>query len=313
MKRFLGLFLSVLMLLALAACGDSRAEPAPSGTSAPSAASTSVPTASEPAETEAEETVPGTVAPGTLVDDENCGFAVISTAVSDYAGMELEVLCTNKTDRTLMFAWTDVSVCGYQYDPLWSQEVAPGEAVTGTVGIDTYQLENWGIRTVDQIGFTLQVFDSEDFMAQPYVEKAFEIFPTGLTADTVTYPDRMAVEGEQVVIQQADVVFIIERFSDDASGYTLDVYLENGTDREQMFSWEDVCVNGAAVDPMWSEMVSAGKRTFAQVHFPADVLESQQIEAVEQIELTLLVTDPDSGEQVLSKTYTFDPGASAVG
>lgn len=302
MKRLTGLSLIVTLLLSLTACGGDAASP--EATTVASAEPTIIQT------TPATEPENGA---DTLVDNESCAFSIRAVALSDYAGMELEVECVNKTDRSLIFSWVDVSVCGYQYDPLWSQEVAPGERLAGTIGIDTYRLESWGVMSVDEITFTLNVFDSEDFMAEPYVDDVFQIFPTGLTGDTVTYPDRVSTPGEQVVADNSGLSFIIESFQDDADVYTLRCYVRNGTDEALMLSLEDVTVNGVAIDPMWSELVSAGKQAYSQVTFLRSQLEDNGIGQVERIDFRLNAVSDDQGTVLLDQSATFTPADSTVG
>lgn len=304
MRKMIGLMLTIALLFMMSACTPAAQETVP--------ASTTVPTVPDQMQTLPEPETQTERVAQILADNENCTFTMGAARFSDYAGLELEVTCINKTDKTLIFSWTDVSVCGYQYDPLWSQEVAPGQEVLSTVGLDTYQLERWGIPQVDEIRFTLNVFDSEDFMAEPYVDEICEVFPTGMTADTVSYPDRTPVEGEQVVLDQNGLKFIIESFEDTATEYTLHCYLENQTEQLLMFSWEDVTVNGTPVDPMWSEPVNAGMRAYAEISFPQSRLSGAGIDTVEEITFRLTALT-DAGETLLDENFAFAPSDSAVG
>lgn len=308
MKRLIGLILSAALLLSLCACG--APENSKSTTPAQQEQNATIPQTT-PATQWTEEPIQTPEAETQLVDNDNCAFSLESVTRSDYAGMELTVLCTNKTDRTLMFAWTDVSVCGYQYDPVWSQEVGPGEQVASVIDLDTYRLELWGITDVDQIGFTLTVFDSADFMAQPFVDEALELYPTGKTA--YVRPDRKTSDGAQTMAADGGVELTIVSFQDDSDGYTLELYLENTTDRDQVFYWDEVCVNGIVVDPMWSELVGAGLRAYGQVSFPAEGLAEAGVDVVEAISFRLVVTEEQSGETTLEQTCTFHPEQSAVG
>ena len=314
MKRITGLILSLILLLSLAACGGS-----PEATEAPATqpAVTEAPTeAATEAPTEPDETMPALEMEETmLVDDENCAFSIHFASLNAYTGMELEGVCVNKTGKTLIFSWNNVSVCGYVYDPLWSQEVAPGETVNCSISIDTYQLEQYGVTSVDEITFTLNIFDSEDFMAEPYVDSVYTIYPTGLNAETVVYPDRVSVGGEQVVTDSEGVDFIIESFEDETNAYVLRCYLGNRTDIALMFAWEEVTVNGAAIDPMWAAEVPAGKRAYTEISFPRSQLEENGIEEVEQIDFRLVVSNMEDfeAENVLDDTFTFRAEDSIVG
>lgn len=320
MKKYLALAFAAMMLLTFAACGSQSAAP----TEAPTEAAVTEPAVSETAAAETE--VPETEAPteaateapaveleGTvLVNNENCAFSVSAINENDHLGMTLEATCVNKTDKDLFFTWNTVSVCGYLYDPLWSQEVAPGETVNSTVYIDTYQLEQLGITSVDVMEFTLYVFDRNDFLAEPFVNDVFTIYPTGLTADTVFLPQRASVAGEQVITGDGDVDFIIESYTDTAGNFTLRCYLGNNSDDVLVFAWENVLVNGAPIDPMWAQEIPAGKRAYGEITFFSGDLESQSIDTVEEIEFTLLITDLE-GEAVLEDTFTFRAEDSLVG
>lgn len=303
MKKTFALLLSLLMLLSFAACGSS--EPAPTDATASATIPTERPTEAptEPPVTQArmEETV--------LVDDENVTFTVTRAESNDHMGMQLQVQCVNKTDRALMFSWDMVSVCGFMYDPFWAEEVAAGKIANSTVYLDTYALEKMGITSVDKITFTLKVIDSENWM-ETLVQEEFTIYPTGKTAETVQLPQREEMPGQAVIADNEDLHFVIEwADAEDASAYTLQVYMENRTDRNLMYSWDKVSINGYMVDPFWAMSVTAGKKACAEVTFYRSDLEESGIEEVSEIEFTLLVSDYDDWEAdyLLEETYTYQP------
>ena len=153
MKRIFTLLLSCALLLTLAACGGSKA-PAPTD----SHTSTSVaPPAESLPEAPTQSTEPqASMAETILVDNEQVTFAVVSAQENAHTGMQLQVRCVNKTDRTLLFSWDMVSVCGYMYDPLWAQEVSGGKTAESTVYLDTVELERMGVAAVEEITFTLR-------------------------------------------------------------------------------------------------------------------------------------------------------------
>lgn len=315
MKRILGLMMSIIMLLTLAACGAK-----PEATEAPDAA-TAAPTevATEPTTempTEPEVVITELdMGESVLVDDENCTFSVQLASKNEHLGMTLDALCVNKTDKTLYFTWNTVSVCGYMYDPLWAEEVAPGASLNSTIYIDTYQLEQYGITSVDEITFTLYIFDGEDFMAEPFVNEPFTIYPTGLNAESVEYPERASVGGEQVIVNNDDLCFIIESVEDDSIFYTLHCYAENKTDTSLMFSWDGVTVNGTAIDPLWAIEVAPGKQAYSEITFIYSQFEENSIESAEEISFRLTVSDWENWEAdyVLDERFTVRAEDFVVG
>lgn len=316
MKKWFALALTAMMLLTFAACGGGKDAPATEPTVIATEAEVPVTEAPTQAPTEEPEAITATNMDETvLLDDENCTFTVSLASENAHLGMTLDAVCTNKTDGTLMFAWNGVSVCGYLYDPLWAQEVAPGESVDSIIYIDTWQLEQYGITSVDEIQFTLNIFDSEDFMAEPYANDVYTIYPTGLDANSVTYPERAAVGGEQVITDRSGVDFIIESFEDDGTTYTLRCYLRNRNEMALMYAWENVTVNGCAIDPMWAMEVPAGKQAYGEITFLRSDLEENGIQDVEEIEFRLSVSDLEDWEAdpILDEVFTFRTEDSLVG
>lgn len=305
MKKFFALLLCAAMLLTFAACGGPEsADPTDATASAtrpaPTAAPTDAPTEPPAAQVPMGETV--------LVDNDSATFAVTNVEDSEHLGMQLHVQCVNKTDRALLFSWDMVSVCGYMYDPFWAEEVAAGKTANATVDLDTYALEELGITSVDEITFTLRIVDSENWMEQPIVEEAFTIYPTGHSAETLVLPQRNT-DDAQVAIGDDYVRFFIESSEEDASAYTLHVYMENNTDRNLMYAWDKVSVNGFMVDPFWAMSVAAGKKACSEITFSRSQLEDNGITDISDIEFTLLVSDYDNWEtpNLLDETYTYTP------
>ena len=296
MKQFFALLLCAAAVFGLCACSKAPAPP-PTVQTAPTTTPTTKPT--DPP-----------FLPISVEDNDSAAFLIIGAEKTDHAGMQLQVQCANKTDRALMFSWDMVSVCGYMYDPMWSVEVAAGKVGNSTISLDTFALEKMGITSVDVITFTLRIYNSEDWTEDPIVEKEFTIYPTGLDADTVVFPDRPQAQGQQVLAENENLRFVIEKADDSKpASYRLQVYLENRTDKNLMFSWDLVSVNGKMLDPYWAMAVAAGKKACSEVVFGRTDLEANGITDITEVEFTLTVSDYDnwSAENLLKEVYTYKP------
>ena len=308
MKRLILMVLCLALVLGLCGCGSKPApatEPAPAPT-----IPAEIPTTPAPTEAPTEAPADYNLSDQVLVDNGNCTFTVTGTEFNDHLGLQIHVLCENKSGRPLMFSWNNVSVCGFMYDPLWAEEVAAGKKVNTTIGIDTFALEQMNVDSVDAITFDLLVQDSEAFMEAPVVNESFTIYPTGKQPDQVVFPEYRHTEQETVIVDNGDVTFIIMNVDDElAEYYTLNCYMANHTDRNLMFFWDDVSVNGFMVNPFWSLSVAAGKQAYAEIIFFRSDLDQQDIEVVQDIEFRLQVSDSDDWEAdyLLDQVYTFKP------
>lgn len=309
MKRLILTVLCLSLVLSLAACGSTPAptEPPLFATEAPTEAPhQEAPTA--PAQTPTEAPADYTLSGQVLVDNEDCAFTVTGTEFNEHLGLQLQVLCENKSDRTLMFSWNNVSVCGFMIDPMWAEEVAPGKKVNTTIDIDTFALEQMKVASVDQIEFDLWVQDSEEFMDEPVVNTKFTIYPTGKTAETVKFPVFEPSETDTVIVDNEDLTFIVMNVDDElADYYTLNCYIANKTDKNLMISWDEVSVNGFMVNPFWALSVAAGKQAYTEIIFFRSDFQEQDIEVVQDIEFTLQVSDTDTWEDVYQLIATFKP------
>lgn len=307
MKRLFIAALCICLMLSFAGCGAAPEETQPPV--APTAAP-NVPDVTD-APTEAPtEAVDYTLSGLTLVDNDSCSFTVTGTEFNEHLGLQISVLCENKSNRPLMFSWNNTSVCGFMYDPMWAEEVAAGKQVNSTIGIDTYALEQMQVDSVDEITFTLFVQDSEEFMNEPVVNEIFTIYPTGKNAETAVFPEYQHTEGETVIVQNDDFTFIIQNVDDElADYYTLNCYMANHTDKNLMVSWDNVSVNGFMVNPFWATTVAAGKQAYSEIIFFRSDFEKQDIEVVQDIEFNLLVSDSDDWEAdfLINEIYTFKP------
>ena len=299
MKQIFTLLFCAAVLLSLTACSSA---PAPSdaatGATIPTTAPTDAPT--EPTQPDSDVI--------RLVDDDHAAVSITGFSHTQHTGMEVQIQCINKTDRALMFSWDAVSVCGYMYDPMWAVEVAAGKTANSTIELDTHELETMGILSVDEITFTLRISDSENWMEAPIVQQEFTIYPTGLSPETLVLPERAPVAGQVVVADDENIRFVIEG-AESSAGYTLRVYLENKTDRNLMYAWDKVSVNGFMIDPFWAMSVAAGKRACSEISFSRSDFENNGITDVSEIEFTLQVSDYDdwAADYLLEKTYTYNP------
>lgn len=290
----------------LCACSCGGADDQSNGAVPPSG---NTPSQNQPAGDEADSS-PYSMPETVIAENSQCVFTVTSVDPDGLLGFTVKARCENRSDRTLMFSWDECSVNGWMVEPFWAQEVTAGKLSNTQIVFDRDELKRCGITTVDEIEFELHIYDSEDWEAEPVVSEDYAIYPTGQTPGSVKSPERAPKAGEQVIADRQQFSFIIESADPEGiMGYTLMCYLENKTDDELMFSWDDVAVNGVMIDPFWAAEVEPGKKAYARISFLEDDLSENAIEAVERIEFRLRVYDADDWDEpaLVDEVFEYRP------
>ena len=163
-KRIFMTLAALALVLSLAACGEA---PSTSETGNDPSVSVSAPQQSQTAE----------FSPLVLVDNEQFTVKITGIDPKGFWGYTLKVFIDNKTDKELMFSTDDVSVNGFMCDPFWAVSVAAGKKANEEISFSEGDFEKNGIKTVEEIVFTLSVYDSNDILADNLLEQTFTVKP----------------------------------------------------------------------------------------------------------------------------------------
>jgi hypothetical protein len=111
-----------------------------------------------------------------IFSNEQALFTITSNPYEDgFWGQLINVHLENTTDTTLMFALENVSVNGYMVNALFATEVAAGKQANTSITIFDTELENNGITTIENIEFTLRIYDSNNWDAPNIVENSYSV------------------------------------------------------------------------------------------------------------------------------------------
>ncbi len=116
---------------------------------------------------------------------------------------------------------------------------------------------------------------------------------------------------EQVLVEDENCLFRVEGI--DPEGYTLSVHMENYTDKNLMFSWSEVSVNGYMCDPFWAATVTAGMKAKDKITFSPSELKRLGIGEVTDIAFNLNVYDDDNwrADRLVDEDFDIYPYGEA--
>ena len=131
------------------------------------------------------------------------------------------------------------------------------------------------------------------------------------TTAAPTMPETTAPVFTEITLVDNETCTVIIKGIDEENlfGYALNVFLENKTDKELMFSLDKVSVNGFMCDPFWASTVSAGKKSNDQITFMDSDFETNGIEEVTEITFTLKVYENGDwlAGNLVEETFTVNP------
>ena len=168
-KKILSLFFAALLALSLVACGSAEDHTTGNANpSKPAGSSSSTQENTKPSDTSKEQV---------LVEDDNITVKFTGAEQDSLWGYTLKVYLENKTDKELMFSVDDVSVNGFMCDPFWASTVSAGKKANEKITFSEAAFAENGIEAVEEITFTLHVYDSNDLAADSLLKKTFTVNP----------------------------------------------------------------------------------------------------------------------------------------
>lgn len=333
MKKSLAIFVMLLLLLTMVACGtegnDSKTSDVAAGKTDQSQIESKDSAATNSSATETSTDATGTTAASqeapetsesssdqptvafeelTVVDNDQCLVKITGFEKDEYFGYKLKVYLENKTsDKDLRCSVTAAAVNGVSWNPYFAVEVAPGKKKNDSITFMDDTLQALLPKFTD-IELTMRVYDSNDWMADDFAKETVHIYPYG--ADQASLYVRESQPTDTVLVDNDQISIVVTGYDPDGYfGYTMNTYLVNKTDKALVFNCDDASVNGFMCDPFWMETVPAGKVSFSSMDWSESSFQENGIDQVEEIEMSIMVYEEDnwSSDGIFKETFTLKP------
>lgn len=311
MKKIAKLLLTLVMLLSLVACGGKTTNNNDGPNENDITNNSDQSTSSQEEPTKGDENTGNEITFNEIVaiDNEECTIKITGIEADNIWGYTIKVLLENKSaDKTYMFSVENAAINGVQCDPFFAAEVAEGKKSNEKISFSCDELEENGITEYTDIELSFRVYDSNDWTAEEVAEETIHIYPFG--EEKAEKFVRESQVSDNVIIDNDYVTVIVTGYEkDEIFGYTVKLFLVNKTDKNVMFSVDEVSVNGFMADPFYATSVSAGKCEFSSMSWSDTTFEENGITEVETIEFKFRAYDENnwSDGDFANETITLNP------
>lgn len=259
-------------------------------------------TKKEAAETAAETKAAETEAPKAedsieeqvILDEQGVKITAKSLDKSGIMGPAIKLLIENESGQDITVQARDVSVNGYMVDTVFSADVVNGKKSNDTLTFSSSDLKSAGIDTIADMEFSFHVFDTgtwDGILDSDLIQIK--------TAAADSYEYKFDDSGE-VAYEGNGVKVVIKGLNEKDSifGPGVVVYISNESDNAITVQSRDVSVNGFMLDPIFSADVAAGKHAIDSITFMSNQLQENEIENIEDIELSFHIYDAKSWDTI---------------
>lgn len=254
------------------------------------------PTEAEPAEVDEGPTeAPAgevTVGEQVLVDEKDIRITLKSIEVDTWFGPELKVLIENDSDTDLTFTIKNACVNGYMNSASLYTQVAAGKKATDEITLSSSDLEACGIETVAIVDLSFNIHDDN---YKDYLETDLVTVKTSADA----WYDYTFDDSGKLAFEKKDVKIVVKGLTDESIfGPGVLFYVENNSKKTVLITSDDVSVNGFMVSDLLYCTVLPGKHAIDASTLMESDLEDNDIEEIEEIEMTFRILDAGSWKTI---------------
>ena len=223
----------------------------------------------------------------------------------DWFGVKVAYLFENKSDKNLTMEFRAISVNGYVCDLVVYESFKPKESREFEKTIDEDHLLQIGVDSIDEIMIQVEVNDNDSY--KTLSSETYVYYPTGLTASQIVYPERKTGEKDFAVIDTDEYrLYFVGTEYDSFLGFVLVTYIENNSNQDLVFVFDNITINGTAFSAYWRPKMISGCRGYDKQYFS---IQSINVNQVETLSATLKIKDNNDyqAEPVQTVEFSFEP------
>lgn len=241
-----------------------------------------------------------------VIDTADYYFLIKDVSVDDYYGINFNIYLENKTSATNVYFKLDNAYLNHYLGDLgYSLSVDAGKKLNETMHFDAEDLEKIGLDRVDELRFSVSVWDADDWLADPFIEQDVVVYPTGKDASSIVVPERASADSDTVIVSDGNFKFIClgvvyDDFWDD---YYLDFYCENNSDSTMYFIGDEFSLNSYMIMGYLSVILQPGMRGYGQMGIWDSDMTDTGSTSVDEVRFLYKIADYDD-------YYSDTPAAS---
>ena len=236
-------------------------------------------------EEEEEEETPDTVyvKEKVLLDEDDILIKLTGLYGDEFTGPYFTLDIENNSEKDIRINIDAMSVNGIMIPPFFSEKLAAGEKEEGKIELYASELEELGIQLITDVEFRFIIREegSLDVALESDIIK-IEVLNTGDYVQTYTFSGKVVNDGDYKIT-------IGELGEDDFGEPNLKILIENMSNENITVQVESSFVNGIRTRGYISADVIAGKKCFSVIVFDEDELEENDIEKIEEVEISFSI------------------------
>ncbi len=287
------MLVSGLLLLSLTGCGGSgeKKDIVPAGTSA-AETQTEDKDAGKTEEPKEPKTI--TIEREELVNEKGITITAVEYVTDSIWGDGVKLLLENSGEQNVIVSCRALIVNNYMIPDFFSETVAAGKKSNATVYLSTSELKAAGIDTVGQIEIYFHIYDENTW--DEVLDTDAVTIRTSAYEDMDTVPDDAGME----LLNEGGIRIVGKTVDEDSFwGTSVLLFIENQSGRNVSVHVDDMSINGFMVDGLFYADLYDGKMIIDNITVLSSDLEANDIESIDEVELSFRVSDLDTYETIL--------------
>ena len=239
----------------------------------------------------------------TVLDQDGIKVTLNELNPNGDLGVEIAVTVSNDTENAVTIMGENVSINGLMISASFLSTLDAGESKNDTWYYVGNELEKAGIDTIRSMEMKVRAVDSES-----YAEVAASDIVTVDTSASDGTEQAFNAEGREIFNKEGFRI-VAQDIDTENSLWGADVYffIENNFGKDVSVLGDDITVNDVSLGSLLGSSVAKDKKAIAVLSLSDSDLESNGIEDIEKITMSLDVVDTETYEYLAdSETVTID-------
>ena len=217
-----------------------------------------------------------------LIDESGIKITAKRLDFSKSSGPALFVLIENNSGGDITVQCRNSSVNGYMIDTIMSENVSNGKKANASITFKKGDLDTCNISTIADIEFNFTAFSSDT--DERYLENTKINLKTSAAS---SYEYKFDDSGD-LIYDENNIRIIAKGIASKNLRTCIVVYIENNTDTDWTVQVRDTSVNGFMINPVFSPVVSGGKRLIGFISFHDSELAENDIDEINEVETSFI-------------------------